>query len=276
MRIILLSLLISFFAFPALAEDKKESVYDRVMKNGEIRCGYFYYNPAFMKNEETGEFYGVAHDIIKAAADLLELKIKWVQEVSVPNSITDLQNDRYDMLCVGFYERPNVMKQVEFIGPFYYVSVNAYVKPDDTRFDGNIEKINNPQYKISSVDGTIPDIIWKESFSKAERLSLPELSPYSDNLLNVSTGKADVTFVENSVANEFIANNVSSLKKLEPPVRVFPVASYVNKGEIEFQTMMNSAVRHLQNNGVVEKILKKYEKNPGDYMRVTKPYEVVE
>ncbi len=271
---VILSLFVGSFVYKDDSENSvaNESVYERVMRTGKIRCGYYYYSPALLKDEKTGQITGLIHDTVEEAAHVLNLEVEWVEEVSISDAVTGLQNRRYDMVCAGFYERPNVMKQVEFVGPLYYITVNAYVRPDDNRFDNDVSKINDPAYTISSVDGSIPDIIARESFANAKSFSLPELAPYSDNMLNVDTGKADVTFVENSVANEYLRNNPDTLKKLHPPVRTFPVTLHVNKDEMAFKTMMDSAVRHLHNNGQMEKIIQKYEVQSGDYLRVSKPF----
>lgn len=273
MKTILLVLSFLMIAFPSTSR-ADDTVYDRIIKSGKIRCGYYFYSPVFMKNNKTGAYEGVSHDIIQEVGHLLDLEIEFVEEVSIAGAIEGLKTKRYDVMCSGFYKRPNVMKDIDFIGPYAYVTVNAYVRPDDHRFDNDITIANDSNYTISSVDGTIPDIIARESFQKASRISLPDLSPYSDNLLNVTTKKADLTFVENSVANEFLRTNPKAIRKVEPPVRVFPVVFYINKKEQAALNMLNAAVEYLNNNGTTEKIIQKYERTEGDYLRILKPYEV--
>lgn len=249
-----------------------ESVYERVMRTGEIRCGYAVYSPGFMQDPNTGEFSGTSHDIIAEAASILGLKLTYAEEVSFATAVEGLRQDRYDLVCSAFYERPNVMKEVEFSTPIYFVSVNAYVRADDTRFDNGLDMLNDPAYTVASIDSTISDIVARESFPLAARASLPELSPYSDGMLTVATGKADIVFVENAVANNYLEANPGTLKRAGKPVRVFPATYHMKKGEMAFKTMLDSAINYLLNHGVAEEIISTYEERPGDYLRTAPTY----
>lgn len=42
-----------------IAEANKESTYEREMRTGELRCGYFSWKPAFIKDPNTGEMSGI-------------------------------------------------------------------------------------------------------------------------------------------------------------------------------------------------------------------------
>ena len=85
MTVLILGLIL-FSALPAYAE----SVYDRVMKKGEIRCGYFVEAPFTFRDEATGEFSGIAVDLAELIAKDLNLKLKWQEQISFASFGLDL------------------------------------------------------------------------------------------------------------------------------------------------------------------------------------------
>jgi ABC-type amino acid transport substrate-binding protein len=95
-------------------------------------------------------------------------------------------------------------------------------------------------------------------------------------LLEVASGKADISFVEPAVAQEYIKNNPNTIRAIEgiQPLRVFPNVMMVNKGENKFLSMLNIAITELINNGYVDKIIDKYEKYPESFKRVALPYKL--
>ena len=76
----LFTIFVLLLTTPAFAE--KESVYDRVMRTGVIECGYFVEPPFTIRNEATGEFSGIAVDLIELIARDLNLKVEWKEQIS--------------------------------------------------------------------------------------------------------------------------------------------------------------------------------------------------
>lgn len=251
-------------------ESQKESVYDRVMRTGTIRCGYVLFNPAVVKDPNTGELSGLYVDVMDKLGNLANLNIEWTEEVTYATAIEGMKTGRYDMLCTVLYEKPNIMKEVEFSTPLYAIQIKAYVQSNDTRFDGDVAKINNPEYKIASIDGTIPFLIANEEFPNAGRLSIPEFSDYSENLLNVETGKADVTFVEDAVYELYNQKNPGVLIPVKDvkPLRIFSVILAVPKQEMAFKTMLDSGIRYMRAQGILDKIIEQYEPVPNAFKRI--------
>ena len=52
---------------------EKESVYERVIRTGKIRCGYAVWQPVLMKDPNTGAFSGVYYDYMNLLAARLGL-----------------------------------------------------------------------------------------------------------------------------------------------------------------------------------------------------------
>ena len=90
----------------------------------------------------------------------------------------------------------------------------------------------------------------------------------------MTTGKADITFVEVAIAQAFLENNPGSIREVEgvSPVRVFPNVMMVGKGEYRFLSMLNVAIDVLANSGEIERIIANYEKYTGSFKRRQVPY----
>ena len=71
-------------------------------------------------------------------------------------------------------------------------------------------------------------------------------------------------------------NNPNSIKEVENvlPVRIFPNAMIVGKGEVEFLSTLNISINELINNGFVDKIIEKYEKYPDSFQRLSLPFSI--
>ena len=253
---------------PALAE----TAYERIIRTGEIRCGYVIVEPTVMKDPNSGEFSGLVYELVEAIGQALQLKIKWEEEVSFSTAIEGIKTGRYDVICAQLYARPNVMKDLELTEPYHFITVNAYVRPDETRFQTKSD-LNNSNITISYQDHSIADLIKQTDYPKATALSLPDFN-YSDILLSVATGKADVTFVDTAVAQAYQVKNSNTIKKLDviSPVRLFPNVLGVKKGEHNLNTMLSWAIRYLHYNGHISDLITKYERYPNSFLIPAKPY----
>jgi len=259
--------------FPALADNKYTSAYDRVMKTQTLRCGYSLYSPYFQKDINTEEFSGIFYDLTEELAKNAGLKVEWTEEVAFDDVFTGLNARRYDALCSSFWPNAIRAKVGSFTIPIAYSFVTAWVRIDEERFK-NLSQINVPETRIAIIDGAMESLIAQTDFPLATRVSSPGLTPFTDNFLKITSKKADVTFVEPSLIKEYIAANPNTLKQLSPiPLRVFGNTIVIAKGEIELKELLDVGLNELLYSGRVEAILQKYEKYPGSFLRVAKPYE---
>ncbi len=263
------------FAFPALAAERK-SAYDRVMERGTLRCGYVAYAPAILIDPNTKEMSGIVHDVMEETGKLLNIKIEWAAEVGWGDTVEAIQSGRVDAICVGFWQNPAEGKLLGFTIPLWYSAVNAFVRNDDARFDKDLSALDAPDIKVATSDGEMAGIIARQDFPRAQILSLPNMTDVTQQLLAVNTKKADVTFVENYLAKDFLANNPGSLKSLttQKPLRVFGNTIAIPQDDVRLQSMLNSAFVQILNSGQMDKILDRYEKHPGSFYRVAPPYKI--
>ncbi len=262
------------FAAAAIQPASAESLYDRVMRTGKIRAAYCVYFPLLMKDPNTKQFSGIGYDTLDLAAKRLGLKLELTEEVSWGTMIEGLRTNRYDMLGSGVWANATRARVADFSRPLYYSTVCSYTKFGDKRFKASLQGLNSPKYKIACMDGEMAEMIARTEFPTAKRFSLPQMADVSELLLSVSTGKADVTFIEPLFAHNFMKRNPKSVQNITPnnPIRIFPNVYMFNQGEEKFKAMLNTALDEISNSGELDKIMSKYEPFPGAFLRVATPY----
>ena len=104
--------------------------------------------------------------------------------------------------------------------------------------------------------------------------SLPQLSDYSQLLLEVATGKADATFFNRVLANRYLAKNPGQLKEISSaqPVRVYGECFLLPIGDYKLKSMIDATILELIENGFVDRAFAKHGENPREYFRPLVPY----
>lgn len=254
---------------------KDESAYARVMRTGVIRSAWLEYPPYFVKNANTGEFSGVFYEITNEVAKRLNLTVDWTEEVGYGTMLEGLRTKRYEIVGCGIWPNASRAREANFSRSVFFSPVCAYVRPGDTRFDEDLAKVDDPSVTIATIDGEMSDLITSADFPGAERLSLPQMSHVSQNLLNVASGKADMTFCEPHMVEKFLLANPNSLRNIttDRPVRIFANALVLPRDEMSLKTMIDVTLAELLNSGFIERVLRKYEEFPGTYYRVARPFD---
>lgn len=251
-----------------------QSAYNKVLANKTIRVGYISYPPSFIKDANSGAFSGIFYDVLQEVGKNMELKIEFAEETTWGSMIEAVNSGKVDLVCTGLWPTSTRGKKADFTSPIYFSPVKAYVKAGNTTFDGKLEAINSEKVKISVIDGEMTSIIAKFDFPKAKIIGLTQSSDVSQVLLDVVSGKAEVTFVEPAIANDFLKSNPNSIREVQnvKPLRVFPNVMMVAKGENNLLSMLNIAIDELANTGFIDKAINKHEKYPNSFYRRPIPY----
>lgn len=274
MRYLLCALAVLFaLSSQAFAQDK-ESVYDRVIKSGTIRCGYFPFPPVLTKDPNTGEFSGIFYDYMNELGKSLSLKIEWTEEIGLGDFPAALESGRIDAMCAGIWLTAQRARVNDFVMPLYYLPLYAYSRTDDTRFDKDILVLNNAQYTMAVLEGGATSMIQKQIFPDVKVYELPQLTSPAELFLSLKDGKADAVIYDLFTYKNFDANNPGKIRRVsDQAIKIYPNAVTVRRGEYEFRQMLSNATMEMHLSGAIEKILKKYEKYPGALYGVAKPYE---
>jgi len=259
------------------ATPAEKSTAEKVIASGIIRCGYVPYPPGLIKDPTTGQISGMFPEILEEAAKNLGLKVEWTEEVGWGTMVEGLKTNRYDMVCQPVWPLAGRAKVADFSEPIYYSAVEAYVRADDSRLDGNLAALNNSQFRIATTDGELAEVIAQKDYPNAKRVGLPQLTDFSQLLLTVIDGKADAAFMEPHFAFEFMKKNPGKLKAASPgnPVRLSPNVWMIKQEDTVFRRMIDTSLSELQNNGFVEQVLRKHEPFPGAFYRNARPFQVV-
>jgi len=271
-QVLAISLLCVITTLPAAFA---ESLHDRVLRTGKIRAAYAVYFPLFMRDPNTKKYSGIGYDTLQLVAKRLGLQLEMTEEVSTGTMIEGLRGNRYDIMACPVWANATRARAADFSRPLCYSTICAFTKYGDKRLDSSLKALSSGKYKVATIDGEMAEMIAKADFPATKRLSLPQLAPFSDLLLSVSTGKADITFGEPLFGYDFNRHNPKSIQNITPnnPLRVFPNVYMFKVGEPEFKAMLNTALDEIANSGELEKIIARYEPYPRAYLRCAAPYQ---
>jgi polar amino acid transport system substrate-binding protein len=252
----------------------QNNAYDRVIKTKTLRVAYISYPPSFIKDANTAAYSGVMHEVLQEMAKRMEIKVEYVEETAWGTMIEAVNSGRVDIVCTGLWPNATRGKLVDFSDPVYFSPIKAYVKAGNTAFDGNLSAINSKDVKIAAIDGEMTSIIAKADFPGATVQAYPQTTDIGQMLQEINTGKAEVTFVEPAVASEYAQKNPGVIEEVKgvPPLRVFPNVLMTSKSEPRLLSMLNIAMAEVANTGVIDRIVSKYEKAPGIFLRRQLPY----
>lgn len=250
------------------------SSYNKLIQNNEIRVGYISY-PPYYQIAPDGSHSGIFYDVMTEAAKRLGVEINYVKEVTWDGMIQDLKDGNVDMIISGVWPTSQRGKYADFLEPIFFSPIRAYTYMGNTAFDEDLKNANRENVTIACIDGEMSQIIANADFPKTKQLSSPQLSGVSQILLNVSTRKADLTFVEPAVALEFMAKNPNTIVEIhtKKPLRVFPACVMIRKNQEAFKSTLNIVLDELKNEGFIEKVLSKHEIYPASFLRTNTPYE---
>lgn len=261
--------------FPTLSNNvTQQSVFDRVTKMKTLRCGYLVYPPLLIKDPGTGAFSGVIYDLTELLGQKLGLKVAWTQETSWGTAAQDLDSNRFDMVCSGFWVNSMMAGAYGYTKPLFYQPMWPVVRADDTRFDHDLNAINNPHIRIVSLDGDIPLQIGAEQFPKAHTYTLQNFTDYSQLFLEITANKADVTFLEGDLPQRFMKTNPNKIKLLlkHGPIRIYANPWAIKRGEFEFADYINSAIDEIVFSSAVEDAFRKHGVYPEGYFLINHPF----
>jgi polar amino acid transport system substrate-binding protein len=260
---------------PTTSPSSSKSTLEKVLASGVIRCGYVSYPPNLIVDEKTKKVSGIFPEILEKAAGNLGLKVEWTEEVAWGTMIEGLQANRYDLIGSPVWPTGQRVRVADFTEPIHFNGVEIYVRADDSRFDADIAILNDAKFRIATMDGEAAASITQEDFPQAKTISLPQTSDLSQLMLNVADGKADVTFVDSIIAQQFMSKNPGKLKSARPrlPIRLYANEMMLKLSDDAFRRALDAAISQLQNNGVVDQIIRKYEPFPGAYYRKARPFQ---
>lgn len=262
-------LFLAFAFFVVITPAKANDVFDRVTQSNTLRCGYYVWPPYLIKDPNTGAMSGFYYELVTELGRILDLKIEWAEEISWSELFAGFETGRIDSYCTPLFELPSYAKATDFTLTIGYEPIHLFVRSDDKRFDGEIEKINDPAVTISVMDGEVSQKIADQKFPDAKKLAAPSNASTTVIAMNVLTNKADVLITNLMLGREFMEANEGKLKLLTPaPIQKLPLAFPVPPDNYRLKRMLDIGLQSLHDNGFIDALGKKYYKNSDEFVRV--------
>ena len=275
MRFFTLAALFLCFITPvSFAEDKKESVFDRVMKTNTLRCGYYVFPPVTKRDPNTGELSGFSVDMMNSIGKQSGLKIEWTEEVTFGNWAPALQADRFDAVCTPMWPEIPMARAAAFSTPMFYAGLSPMVRADNEKLaNAPLDRFNKEDVTFLTQDGNAIDILTREAFPKAKINAMPASMDGPTVLQELITGKADAILLDRNGEIEYNRNNPVKLKLVakDQPVKLQAFVLVMRRDEMTLKDFLDNAIRELQNSGSLDRMLTKWESEPDTFLRVETP-----
>jgi ABC-type amino acid transport substrate-binding protein len=254
-------LITAFLLVFSISAQAAEKAYERVIASGEIRCGYAMSPPNLEKDPNTGKLYGLEQDVWAEIGKELGLKINWAEEAGWGNYIEGLKTGRYDAFCSQAWPTPGRILNTTMTRPLTYQLVYAYVRADDTRFDGgDLSKVNSKEVTIPVIDGDVTESMARNKFPNAKLDMLPQTTSATEMFLSVQTKKSDILFLAKSFFDDYDKANPGILKLVQntEPLFVYAGRYSVNQGEYGLRDMINIALDRIIDDGRMKEMADRY------------------
>ena len=203
-----------------------------------------------------GKPAGYDVELVKALAKSMGVKLK-IQNLAFDGLIAGLQAKKFDMVSVGLSPTPERKKAVSFSRAYVPYALILAVPAGDTT-PATFSAWNSSDKTITALQGSTDADLIKKQFPKAKLQTFPD-----DNaaLLQVATGRADASVVENYILAQFSKSNPGKLKQaaFKKPLDLQYGAYATQKGNTALVGYLNKWVCKIQKNGTMAAIYKKTE-----------------
>ncbi len=256
-----------------VAEQKRETTFERVTRTNTLRCGYIPLKTLLDKDANTGKLGGVSYDIIEQMAQNLGLKVEWVGESGFVSMSEDLDRGRFDMICNPLMPSAKRPRALDFSRILFMRPATLWVHKDSPHTGDDLSWANDPNVSFSFIDGIVFDPIIRRKFPKAKIISLPETTDHLHQLVDVMTGKTTATVNIDYDGREFIKANGDVIKSASStPIAHIFYAFPLPKGDYEFKAMIDMALDEMVYNDTLESIIAAHDTIPSSYVRLKAIY----
>ncbi|MDP9196435.1 MAG: transporter substrate-binding domain-containing protein [Pseudomonadota bacterium] len=265
------------FTMPAFAADQKEPVFDRIIRTGMLRCGYYVFPPFIYRDPNTDRLSGFTVDMMEEVGKRAGLKTEWMEEHSWSGWTEALKAGRFDVTCAPMWPDIPASRAVAWSTPMFYSAIFPVVRTDDTRFQGDsLEQFNKKGVTLSAPEGDALVSLTQAWFPEATLHLLPQGTDTGSFGLQLATRKADALLWDDNGVYQF---NKSSETKIRPvarstPVKIQAFSLAVDRNEMVLKAFLDDIIRDLLNDGTMDRLMRKWEPEPGKtWLRVASPYK---
>lgn len=275
----LVALVVSHWAAPGQSGPAtRESNFDRIMRTRELRCGYYVFPPVTYRDANTSDLSGFTVDMMNEIGKRADIKIIWAEETNFVNWTESLKARRFDVACTPNWPDIPLASVVSFGIPMFYAGIYPMVRADDPRFKGGIDimaRLNQPDVKFTTIQGDAIDGVVRQTFPKAVVTTLPTSAGDTTFVMDLLSKKADAITIDENGKVEFNRANPGKLRLIDtvPPLKMMPFTLAVDRNEMILKDYLDAGVYDLINDGTMDRLLRKWEPEPGKtFLRVAPAY----
>jgi polar amino acid transport system substrate-binding protein len=192
---------------------KADGFWQDVQKRGTLRCAAALAPPFVMKDPKTGEYGGAYLDLCKQFADVLGVKVEFV-DTNWDNIVAGLQAGKWDM-SPALNRTPARALAINFSSIAGYDEMNfAYLaaNPKVQNPTADLNTFDNPNIRVGVMSGSAQDKKASGRLTKATIVRLPEAAGLNLALLS---GRIDVMAQDSATNMLFQLANPDKVKILE-------------------------------------------------------------
>ncbi|QIG42020.1 transporter substrate-binding domain-containing protein [Nocardioides anomalus] len=228
-----------------------------LMKDGTLTVGMNLQFEPEMYLDDNNQPAGYDVDLLNKLADDMGVKLDIVN-LDFDGLIPGLQSKKFDMVSVGLTATDERKKVIDFSREYVpYVSVLAVPQDDDGPF--TIDNYNTPDTRLTALQGSSGEQLAKDTFPNA---NVEGFSQQNAALLEVGTGRAQGSVLEDYILAQYIKSNPDQIKQadLPDPLAIGYGSWAVQKGNSALVDELNSFLCTAQNDGTLAEA---YAKNFG-------------
>ena len=240
-------ILLACLCFVALAQTAvADDSWSKVQARGEVVIGFAAHYPPFeSKNEKTGEFEGFDVDLAKAMAEVLGVKVKFV-DAEWQGLLGGLNKGDFDMLVTCMSKSETRGQNVNFSEPYYSLA-DVMVVARDNKDVTSAADLQGRTVGVQLGSGSEQAVDAMTGFKEVKRYNYnPEA------FLDLKNGRIDALVVGYAYAVNQIKED-SSYKVVGAPLAEAEIVVVMPKGADALTAQINEALAATRKNGAYDK-----------------------
>lgn len=239
-------------------EASSDAVFEKIKKEGTIEVGSTSSGPPFtFLNVATGEIDGFMIDIANYIGEELDLDIN-VNSIQWTSLIPSMDSGKIDMVAAAMAVTEDRQKVLDF-SDFVYTYGETLVVLESNNDIKSLDDLEGVKVGVQEAS-----IYYNGLVEEYPEVDFQTYKTHQDMAKELENGRIDVFFADYPVFKEMIKelpDLQSKTKVIQPedPIWVAEIAIAIPKGSKEFQENVNKALKKMEEDGVKEQLIEKWD-----------------
>lgn len=215
--------------------------------------------PPYEYMDKSGNFTGFDMDLIRAIGEKMDKQIKIV-DMGFDTLIAALQKEKIDVVIAAMQATEERAKKVDFSVVYHTIADALLVRGDSKIVLKSIE--DSAAYKVGGQTGTIQEKWVQDNLIKTGRLPKKNYFSYErvDNAaMDLKAGRIDVLHIQSDPAKALAEKNGLKIALVTDEAIAAGQSLAVTKGNTELLEAINKAIKALEADGTIKKLMTKYD-----------------